>query len=267
MTTAFMPDSSIVARVEPVAQFRRAHRSCAAGHDRAALHRDAVRARRARPPVRSKCTRLVALCRPENGSVVQLVPESQARVACRHIVLGRRHRHQFALDRHRDLQSRSRLRLSGLSAPADRSRDHAVPGDFHAQHHAGRRMWSRIPTWRRTANRIRARNFLGGGWPSPGSASGSSRRRSRTPAACVPGDSGDQVLNLQKGLIDYGYGVEATGSYDDATRDAVIAFPAPFPAGKDRRHRGHLDAGNVAQAPRCARDTATALPKSQPAAS
>ena len=47
----------------------------------------------------------------ENGRIVQCVPEEQARLACRRVVLGRRNRHQFVLDRHRDRQSRPRVRL------------------------------------------------------------------------------------------------------------------------------------------------------------
>ena len=42
----------------------------------------------------------------EDGRIVQCVPESQARLARRRILLGRRGRHQFLLDRHRDHQSR-----------------------------------------------------------------------------------------------------------------------------------------------------------------
>ena len=71
----------------------------------------------------------------ETGSIVQLVPGGQARLACRRVELGRRHRHQFALDRDRDLQSRPRIRLSGFSVAADRGDDHAVPLDPDAQHH------------------------------------------------------------------------------------------------------------------------------------
>ncbi|HEY4983194.1 MAG TPA: N-acetylmuramoyl-L-alanine amidase [Pseudolabrys sp.] len=43
-----------------------------------------------------------------------------------------------------------------------------------------------------------------------------------------PGDRGDQVARLQRTLRTYGYGIEETGSYDDATRDVVTAFQRHF---------------------------------------
>ena len=43
----------------------------------------------------------------EDGRIVQMVDEGETRLACRCVVLGRRERHQLALDRHRDRQSRS----------------------------------------------------------------------------------------------------------------------------------------------------------------
>jgi N-acetylmuramoyl-L-alanine amidase len=42
------------------------------------------------------------------------------------------------------------------------------------------------------------------------------------------GDAGEDVTRLQAQLSDYGYGVEATGSYDDATRAVVAAFQRHF---------------------------------------
>ena len=44
----------------------------------------------------------------------------------------------------------------------------------------------------------------------------------------VPGDRGDAVARLQRTLASYGYGIEETGSYDDATRDVVTAFQRHF---------------------------------------
>ncbi len=44
----------------------------------------------------------------------------------------------------------------------------------------------------------------------------------------MPGDSGELVARLQHTLASYGYGVEETGSYDDATRDVVAAFQRHF---------------------------------------
>jgi N-acetylmuramoyl-L-alanine amidase len=43
-----------------------------------------------------------------------------------------------------------------------------------------------------------------------------------------PGDSGDMVLRLQHALHSYGYAVEETGSYDEATREVVAAFQRHF---------------------------------------
>lgn len=43
-----------------------------------------------------------------------------------------------------------------------------------------------------------------------------------------PGDRGDAVTRLQRMLAAYGYGLEETGLYDDATRDVVTAFQRHF---------------------------------------
>jgi N-acetylmuramoyl-L-alanine amidase len=43
-----------------------------------------------------------------------------------------------------------------------------------------------------------------------------------------PGDSGDMVAQLQHALHAYGYAVEETGSYDEATREVVAAFQRHF---------------------------------------
>jgi N-acetylmuramoyl-L-alanine amidase len=42
------------------------------------------------------------------------------------------------------------------------------------------------------------------------------------------GDNGESVARLQRRLHTYGYGIEETGSYDDATRDVVTAFQRHF---------------------------------------
>jgi N-acetylmuramoyl-L-alanine amidase len=44
----------------------------------------------------------------------------------------------------------------------------------------------------------------------------------------VPGDTGNTVMELQKALADYGYGVPLSGDYDDVTRDVVTAFQRRF---------------------------------------
>ena len=43
-----------------------------------------------------------------------------------------------------------------------------------------------------------------------------------------PGDSGDAVTRLQRVLRAYGYGIEETGRYDDATREVITAFQRHF---------------------------------------
>jgi N-acetylmuramoyl-L-alanine amidase len=42
------------------------------------------------------------------------------------------------------------------------------------------------------------------------------------------GDTGDRVTELQKGLIEYGYGLDQTGRYDSATREVITAFQRHF---------------------------------------
>jgi N-acetylmuramoyl-L-alanine amidase len=42
------------------------------------------------------------------------------------------------------------------------------------------------------------------------------------------GDSGDKVRDLQRDLIDYGYGLDETSRYDSATREVVTAFQRHF---------------------------------------
>ena len=43
-----------------------------------------------------------------------------------------------------------------------------------------------------------------------------------------PGNQGDAVTRLQRTLRNYGYGIEETGHYDDATRIVVTAFQRHF---------------------------------------
>jgi N-acetylmuramoyl-L-alanine amidase len=43
-----------------------------------------------------------------------------------------------------------------------------------------------------------------------------------------PGDRGDSVTRLQRTLRSYGYGLEETGNYDEATREVVMAFQRHF---------------------------------------
>jgi N-acetylmuramoyl-L-alanine amidase len=43
-----------------------------------------------------------------------------------------------------------------------------------------------------------------------------------------PGDHSDMVSTLQRSLKKFGYGIEATGNYDDKTKDVVTAFQRHF---------------------------------------
>jgi N-acetylmuramoyl-L-alanine amidase len=43
-----------------------------------------------------------------------------------------------------------------------------------------------------------------------------------------PDDTGDKVVDLQKALTEYGYGIDASGTYDATTRDVVTAFQRHF---------------------------------------
>lgn len=43
-----------------------------------------------------------------------------------------------------------------------------------------------------------------------------------------PGERGEPIARLQRTLRNYGYGIEETGLYDDATRDVITAFQRHF---------------------------------------
>jgi N-acetylmuramoyl-L-alanine amidase len=42
------------------------------------------------------------------------------------------------------------------------------------------------------------------------------------------GDAGENVHELQKGLIEYGYGLEETGRFDSSTKEIIMAFQRHF---------------------------------------
>lgn len=56
------------------------------------------------------------------------------------------------------------------------------------------------------------------------------------------GDEGDPVLQLQRMLASYGYGIDETGHYDERTRDVVTAFQRHF---RPARVDGIADASTV----------------------
>ncbi len=70
----------------------------------------------------------------------------------------------------------------------------------------------------------------------------------------APGDQGPAVARLQQALKSYGYGIEETGRYDDATRDVVAAFQRHF---RPERVDGIADASTIS--------TLSALLESRPA--
>ncbi len=138
------------------------------------------------------------------------------RLARGRIVMGRRHRHQFALDRHRDRQPRPRIRLPRFSRSADRGHDRALPRHPCAPHHPAPSACWRIRTSHRRARTIRARSFRGRGSPPQASACGSSPRRSSR-AACSPRRSRRRSRGAcSAALARFGYAAEVTRIYDDA---------------------------------------------------
>jgi N-acetylmuramoyl-L-alanine amidase len=60
---------------------------------------------------------------------------------------------------------------------------------------------------------------------------------------CGPGDSGAAVADLQAALKRYGYGIEASGLYDDLTVSVVAAFQRHF---RTARIDGRADRGTIA---------------------
>jgi N-acetylmuramoyl-L-alanine amidase len=75
-------------------------------------------------------------------------------------------------------------------------------------------------------------------WPVPGPVSG---------GRLVPGQSGEAVADLQRRLQAYGYGIDVSGVFDEATRLVVLAFQRHFRPGlldgvADGETRALLDA-------------------------
>jgi N-acetylmuramoyl-L-alanine amidase len=77
------------------------------------------------------------------------------------------------------------------------------------------------------------------------------------------GDAGDKVLDVQKSLIEYGYGLEPTGRFDASTKEVVIAFQRHF---RPARVDGVIDTStqDVLRKLLVARNQPTPLPKPSP---
>ena len=130
------------------------------------------------PACRTRTRRLHWLCDPEEQGLVALFrpcrwaavadwSRGSPRLACGRIDLGRRKRHQFALDRDRDRQCRPSGRPARISRGADRSGDRALPRNPRA---ASDPAAPGLGTFRRragTESSIRASSFRGTGSPPP----------------------------------------------------------------------------------------------------
>ena len=150
-------------------------------------------------------------------------------------------RHQFLLDRHRNRQSRPRLWLSRFSrrqiaavtalcsgiltrGPFRRPRPRPFRRRARPQAGSGRKI--------SLGNNARIQH------PATGCPRGAAR--SRRPRAAAVAIAAKQITRLQRTLKTYGYGIEETGLYDDATREVVIAFQRHFrPDPRRRRLRTH----------------------------
>src|SRR5437868_2456739 len=82
--------------------------------------------------------------------------------------------------------------------------------------------------WRRAARTIRARNFHGAACTRPASATGSSRFRSVTTAGSRSAIMNVPLAEFQGALARYGYGIAASGTFDAAMGDVVVAFQRHF---------------------------------------
>ena len=115
-------------RAASLVQRRRPPQGLPRRYDRAALHGHVGGRSGGTVACRSAQQGLLPLCRSTRaGHITQMVAENAARLARGRLALGRRDRHQFGFDRHRDPEPRARARLSGFSARADAGRRRAVP--------------------------------------------------------------------------------------------------------------------------------------------
>ena len=166
-----------------------------------------------------------------------------ARLACRHLVLGRRNRHQFVLDRRRIVDpghefGYSNFPLRQIAAvislcksiitrhgpiSAERILGHSDVAPARKQDPGEKFPWDLLSEFRHRA--------LG--------APGAARSRGRL---IKPGERSELVTQLQRALRGYGYGIEETGSYDEATFEVVTAFQRHF---RQARVDGLADASTM----------------------
>ena len=188
-----------------------------------------------------------ALCRAAGRPHRPAGRGSAARLARRHVVLGRRDRHQFVLDRHRDRQSRARPRLSRLSQAADRGGDRALP------QHLRRAIESRRDRVLAHSDVAPARK-QDPGEKFPWKAAGRFRHRPLGQACAASnragpifalGETSPTIEEMQELLAQYGYGVAATGYLDAHHARRRRRLPAPFPSGPGRRRHRRLHAGDA----------------------
>ena len=116
------------------------------------------------------------------------------------------------------------------------------------RHDCRRIACSAIPTSRRPARRIPARNSRGIRWPIPASATGCRRRRSCAAKRSSSAAAATTCSACSRRWRRYGYGIPTTGEYDGATDGSRHRVPAPLPPRPRRRHRRSFDAGHAAGA-------------------
>ena len=83
---------------------------------------------------------------------------------------------------------------------------------------------------------------LGSGWRAPASGFGCRPRRSKAMPASAPATKARAVAALQRGLRDFGYGVEVTTTYGTGLENAVEAFQRHF---RPARIDGRADASTL----------------------
>ena len=131
LVSELRPNSSVVAEVRPSPNH--SERKDGAMPDMIVLHYTGMRDNEAahQSALHARQRSLRALCGAAGRLYRATGGRGAPRLACRRLVVGRRDRHQFVLDRHRDRQSGARARLSRFSQAPDRGGDRALPQHLH----------------------------------------------------------------------------------------------------------------------------------------